>query len=134
MGSITFLIMNPFFKGFDWDGLINSMKSIDNAQTLLPLSKFHMDVLEVQCSLPSLLNVFYKDQSKAKTTNLEIGDISILTMSKAKTQVLEFKPDQKGPFVYSFNIYKLLLLLLSLKYEFSVVAILKYPSFSSIEN
>lgn len=65
-----------------------------------------MDVVEVTCSLPLLLNFYYTLPDEAKTTNLEIGDISIFSLNRATTQILELKPGQTGPFVYSFNVFK----------------------------
>ena len=105
-GEITSVKIATELNSEDWETLITNLDVIDNAQTLLPLSKFHMDVVEVTCSLPLLLNFYYTLPDEAKTTNLEIGDISIFSLNRATTQILELKPGQTGPFVYSFNVFK----------------------------
>ena len=51
-----------------------------------------------------MLNVYYSDPTNIKTKSLEVGDIVILSLDAGKEQTLEFKQNQKGPFVYSFNI------------------------------
>ena len=91
----------------NWDLLVEGMEPFEGEQIILPIEKkFHFDVIEVRCKLPLLLNLYYVDPDHPKTNNLEIGDISIITLSKGKSENLNFKTGVEGPFVYSFNIYK----------------------------
>ena len=91
----------------DWDSLILQMEQFNGDEILLEeQDRFHFDVIEVKCKLPLLLNLFYIDPTDIKTSNLEIGDITIISLEKGKEQVLSFKTGGKGPFVYSFTIMK----------------------------
>ena len=91
----------------DWDSLILQMEQFNGDEILLEeQDRFHFDVIEVKCKLPLLLNLFYIDPTDIKTSNLEIGDITIISLEKGKEQVLSFKTGGKGPFVYSFSIMK----------------------------
>ena len=89
-----------------WDNLISSMEQFDAEQIVLPNTKYHFDVIEVRCRLPLLLNLYYADPNSPKVNNLQIGDISILSLEKGDSKTLYFKTGESGPFVYSFNIYK----------------------------
>jgi hypothetical protein len=73
---------------------------------LEPQLKFHFDVIEVTCNVPLLINLFYADPQKTKVTNLETGDITVLSLAKGEQQDLTFKMGEKGPFHYSFTIGK----------------------------
>ena len=89
-----------------WDLMVSNMKPFDGEQIILEESKFHFDVMEIRCKLPLLLNLYYVDPNRPKVTNLQIGDIAVISLEKAQKQVLNFKTGEAGPFVYSFNIYK----------------------------
>ena len=90
-----------------WDELLNRMKPIAPDEIVLEEQKrFHFDVIEVTCNVPLLLNLFYTDPEKSKTTNLETGDITVLTLGKGEQQDLTFKMGEKGPFHYSFTVEK----------------------------
>ena len=89
-----------------WDSMISEMETFEGEQIVLEQTKFHFDVIEVRCKLPLLLNLYYVDPNNPKVTNLEIGDIAVISLEKAQKQVLNFKTEGSKPFVYSFNIYK----------------------------
>ena len=91
----------------DWDSLIDQMEAFDGDEIELEeQNTFHFDVIEVKCKLPVLLNLFYIDPNEVKTSNLELGDIVILSLAKGKEQSLTFLTGGTGPFVYSFNVLK----------------------------
>ena len=91
----------------DWNSLVEGMESFDGEQIILPAEKkFHFDVIEVTCKLPLLLNLYYTNPDNPKVNNLDLGDISILSLPIGQSQTISFKSREEGPFVYSFNIYK----------------------------
>ena len=91
----------------DWDSLIENMQVIKGEEVVLEAqNKFHFDVIEVTCTVPLLVNLFYTEPTETKVSLLEIGDITILSLEKGKKETLTFKPNEKGPFVYSFTIDK----------------------------
>ena len=90
----------------DWDSLVTNMEPFDGEQIILNQTKFHFDVIEVKCKLPLLLNLYYANPDNPKITNLQIGDISILSLEKGQSKILNFKKEEEGPFAYSFNIFK----------------------------
>ena len=90
-----------------WDELLNNMDPIIGDEVVLePQLRFHFDVIEVTCNVPLLINLFYVDPEKTKVTNLETGDITVLSLAKGEQQDLTFKMGEKGPFHYSFTIDK----------------------------
>ena len=90
----------------NWDDLISDMKPINGEQIILEEANFHFDIIEVKCNLPLLLNLYYINPDSQKITNLEKGDIIILSLELGQRQVFYFKTEDEGPFVYSFNVFK----------------------------
>ena len=89
-----------------WNKLLDNMILFDDEQIILPGGgNYSLDILEVRCKLPLLINLYYADPSTIKTDNIEIGDIIILSLEESSEKTLRFKPDQKGPFTYSFNVF-----------------------------
>ena len=66
----------------------------------------HFDILEVTCKIPLLLNVYYIDPSAPKTENLDKDDITILLLKPEDTEILTFKPEIEGDFIYIFKVVK----------------------------
>ena len=66
----------------------------------------HIDVIEITCNLPLLINLYYEDPENTKVSNLVIGDISILSLEKGKQQVLTFNIIENVPLIYSFTVEK----------------------------
>ena len=90
-----------------WDQLIENMETITGDEVVLePQNRFHFDVIEVTCNVPLLINLFYTDPEESKVTNLETGDITVLSLAKGQQQDLTFKMGEKGPFHYSFTVEK----------------------------
>ena len=90
----------------NWDDLISDMKPINGDQTILEETNFHFDIIEVKCNLPLLLNLYYVDPENPKLTNVEKGDIIIISLEIGQSKVFYFKAEDDGPFVYSFNVFK----------------------------
>ena len=75
-----------------WDQLIENMETITGDEVVLePQNRFHFDVIEVTCNVPLLINLFYTDPEESKVTNLETGDITVLSLAKGQQQDLTFK-------------------------------------------
>ena len=91
-----------------WDKLIESMNDIkyDEVTIQKEQTKFHFDVIEIKCNVPLLVNLFYTDPEETKVTNLEMGDITIITLEAGRQETLTFKMGETGPYVYSFTIEK----------------------------
>jgi len=106
-GEISTIKLATALNAEDWDGLVNEMEEFSGNQIILEeQTKSHFDVIEVKCNLPLLLNLYYVNPKETKISNLEIGDIVILSLQKGQEQPLRFKTGEAGPFVYSFNIFK----------------------------
>ena len=88
-----------------WDKLIDNMAPLEDEQTIIRKSKDPFDIIEVKCKLPLLLNLYYVDPNNVKTEGIAVGDIVIFSLSGGETKTLKFKPELKGPFAYSFNVY-----------------------------
>ena len=89
----------------DWFDLVADMKEFTgNEYNIVGQDRFHMDVIEVTCKIPTLLNVYYTDNNNPKISNLDQGDISILDLSPSKSETLSFSSGLKGESIYSFNV------------------------------
>ena len=89
----------------DWYELVKSMKEFKGNEYIIKAqTKFHMDIIEVTCKIPSLLNIYYTDNENPKIQYLDQGDISILDLGPADSQILTFISGLQGEFIYSFSI------------------------------
>ena len=89
----------------NWQDFVNNMQEFKgNEYFIQGQEKYHMDVIEVTCKTPLLLNVYYTDPIAPKKTNLDQGDISIISLSPGTSETLTFKLGLEGEFIYSFNI------------------------------
>ena len=64
-----------------------------------------MDVIEVTCKIPTLINIYYTDKENPKVKNLDQGDISIIDLGPSESEILSFKQSLLGEFIYSFNVF-----------------------------
>ena len=102
----TIKIANQLNKN-DWNDLVENMeKFTGNEYILEEQTKYHMDVIELTCKLPTLINIYYTDRENPKINNLEQGDISILDLAPTEEQILKFKLGLLGEFIYSFNVFE----------------------------
>ena len=87
-----------------WEELIENMEEISGNEIILETGKYHFDVIEVTCDIPLLINLFYVDPSNIKVNNLEIGDITILSLEKGEEQSLSFIYNGIYFYIYSFTV------------------------------
>ena len=89
----------------DWYDLIREMEEFSGNEFLIEgQADYHMDVIEVTCKVPSLLNIYYTDESNPNYSNLGLSDIAILNLSPNKDQKLTFNSNLEGDFIYTFNV------------------------------
>ena len=91
----------------NWFDFVSNMEPFsENEYFIKEQTKYHMDVLEVTCKTPLLLNVYYTDPYVTKKTNLDQGDISIITLAPGTSETLTFKSGLEGEFIFSFNVQR----------------------------
>ena len=88
----------------NWYDFVSNMELFEgNEYYIQQQTKYHIDVLEVTCKIPLLLNIYYTDPAATKKTNLDQGDISIITLAPGTSETLTFKIGLDGEFIFSFN-------------------------------
>ena len=91
----------------DWYDLVSKMEEFTGSQYLIKKqTKYHIDVLEVNCQTPLSLNIYYTDPYNPKKSNLEEGDISLISLPTGMAETFSFKGGLEGDFVYSFAILR----------------------------
>ena len=92
----------------DWDSFITGMKEFKGDEKLIEgQNNYHIDVFEVKCKTPLLINIYYSDPNSPNKYNLKQGDISILTLKPNTKETLSLIKDISGQrFLYSFNVHK----------------------------
>ena len=91
----------------NWYDFISHLEPFEgNEYYIEGQSKYHIDVIEVNCKIPLLLNLYYTDPIVPKKTNLDEGDISIISLYPGTSETLTFKLGLSGEFVYSFNVWR----------------------------
>ena len=92
----------------DWDSFISDMTEFTGDELLIKQQeKYHIDVFEVKCKTPLLINVYYTDPKNPNKYNLKQGDISILTLKPNIKESLSLINNLSGQrFIYSFNVRK----------------------------
>ena len=92
----------------DWDTFVSEMSEfVGDELKISAQNKYHIDVFEVKCNTPLLLNIYYTDERNPHQSNLKQGDISILTMHPNSKSSLSFTGDLSGNmFLYSFNVHR----------------------------
>ena len=90
-----------------WEELIENLQELEGNEVIFEeQNRFHFDIIELSCNLPSLFNLYYTDPKNTKITNLEIGDISIFSLQVGEEKTLTFKSEAYAPFIYSFIVEK----------------------------
>ena len=88
----------------NWFDFVANMEPFEgNEYYIKEQTKYHIDVLEVTCKIPLLLNIYYTDPAEPKKTNLDQGDISIISLAPGTSETLTFKIGLGGEFIFSFN-------------------------------
>ena len=92
----------------DWDTFVSEMDEfVGDEYSIKGQDKYHIDVFEVKCNTPLLLNIYYTDERNPHQTNLKQGDISILTLHPNSKDSLSFIEDLSGQsFLYTFNVHR----------------------------
>ena len=105
-GEINTIKIANMLNQNDWYNLVNDMEEFTgNEYNIKAQTRYHIDVIEVTCKIPSLLNVYYTDKENPKIANLDQGDISILDLGPGESQRLSFSDNLKGEFIFSFNVF-----------------------------
>ena len=91
-----------------WDTFVSAMTEFKGDEYVIKRQiKYHIDVFEVTCKTPLLINVYYTDESNPQKTYLKQGDISILTLNPNTKEMITFVENLSGAaFLYSFNIHR----------------------------
>ena len=91
----------------DWYDLIDSMEEMQEDEFLInQKDKYHMDVIEATCTIPTLLNIYYTDDENPILSGLGPGDTSIINLDPNQERTFELKTSVKPGYtlVYSFNV------------------------------
>ena len=91
-----------------WDSFVSYMTEFKGDEYIIKAqTRYHIDVFEVTCKTPLLLNVYYTDEANPKKSNLQQGDVSILTLEPNAKDSLTFIENLKGSrFLYSFSVQR----------------------------
>ena len=91
-----------------WDTFISQMTEFKGDEyTIRGQNDFHIDIFEVKCNTPLLLNIYYTNEANPKKTNLQQGDISILTLKPNKNDNLSFIENLNSKiFLHSFTVHR----------------------------
>ena len=91
-----------------WDTFVEEMNTFNGNEYIIKgQNKYHIDVFEVTCKTPLLLNVYYTDESNPKKSGLKQGDMTVITLHPNTDEYLSFKEDLRGQvFLYSFTVHR----------------------------
>ena len=89
-----------------WDTFVEGMTQFKgNEYVIKGQTKYHIDVFEVTCKTPLLLNIYYTDESNPKTSGLQQGEMTVITLYPNTDEYLSFKERLSGArFIYSFTV------------------------------
>ena len=91
----------------DWHDLVENMNEFFEDELLInQKSKYHIDVIETTCLIPSKLHIYYTDDTKPITEGIKPGDTSIINIATSDTKVLQIQGNVKPGYtlVFSFNV------------------------------
>ena len=91
----------------DWYDLIAGMEDIYEDEYLInQKDKYHMDVIEARCTIPSLLHIYYTDDANPILTGLVPGKTSIINLAPTVSKDFELQTNviEGYNLVYSFNV------------------------------
>ena len=91
-----------------WDSLIksNSMQTITDFRKILPANSQHIDVIEIECHSPLLINAYYTKES-IFYADIEKGGVAIKVLSGKTNYDFSFKKysGNENNFDYSISVY-----------------------------
>ena len=91
----------------DWYQLIADMDEINGDEYLLDKKdNYHMDVVEVTCIIPSLLQFYYTDNQNPIIENIAPGSTTIISLAPTVSKELQIQSTtlEGYNFVFSFNV------------------------------
>ena len=91
-------------KSETWDDLIKSMTAISYYQAILPEKEQHIDVVEVQCESPFLLNAYYS-YSDYSYSHLRQGEIVVKDLNPGNQLLVTIDPQDEDIFYYTLSLY-----------------------------
>ena len=95
-------------NSLDWETLVSEMTSFEGEEYIIsPQNKYHIDVFEIKCNAPLLVNIYYTDFYNPKQSYLKQGDVSIISLAPKYEEALTFDEGLSGnEFIYSFNVHR----------------------------
>ena len=92
-------------KNETWDDLVDSMTIIENYQVDLPKKSQHIDVIEIECISPLLINAYYSYDSYVYS-NLRQGEIVVKNLLPNNELKVTIDPQEgEESFFYSISLY-----------------------------
>ena len=91
----------------DWHDLIENMNEFFEDELLInQKSKYHMDVIEATCIIPSLLHIYYTYENEQVMEGIKPGETSIINIASSDVRELKIQSNIKPGFtlVFSYNI------------------------------
>ena len=99
-GKISYLSVATDFTKSTWDEMLeNDMETVDinTRKHILPSNaRTHMDVYQIECELPLMLNFYYIDESDLHP-KMNFGDVAIFTLKAYETVNIPFFSDIIAP-------------------------------------
>ena len=87
----------------DWYDLINSMEEFTEDEYIIKQVKnYHIDVIEATCIIPSLLHIYYTDDSDPEIKGIAPGNTSIINLGPSESKEINL---QSGAIDYSQQIF-----------------------------
>ena len=87
-----------------WDDLLGKMTEIKNHHAILQEKSQHIDVVEIECASPFLLNTYYSYNSY-RYTNLRPGEIVVRELSPNDELFATIDPMEVQIFYYTLSLY-----------------------------
>ena len=90
----------------DWYDLVDSMIDMEGNEYLISQTdQYHMDVIEVSCTLPSLLHFYYVNEDEEETQGVSPGDISIINLAPGTNKDITLQIGMVNlTYIYTFNV------------------------------
>ena len=91
----------------DWHDLVENMNEFFEDELLInQQSKYHIDVIQATCLIPTLLHIYYTDDTKPVTDGIKPGDSSIINIAPSDKKKLKIQGTIKPGYtlVFSFKV------------------------------
>ena len=87
-----------------WENLVDNMNDIEYYQTILPEKSQHIDVIEIECASPLLINAYYSYNDYIYD-NLQQGEIVVKELLPRQELLVTIEPQEEEIFYYSLSLY-----------------------------